>query len=144
MRVAVATDDDVPVVADVERLLRERGHEVVRISGGVGRAWGEVAVWAGEQVARGEADQAIVLCFTGTGGAMAANKVRGVRAALCVDAATAAGARRWNDANVLALSLRLLTATLATEIVEAWLGTVYAGSEGASLAALARAELAVP
>jgi ribose 5-phosphate isomerase B len=75
---------------------------------------------------------------------MAANKVPGVRAALCVDAATAAGARKWNDANVLALSLRLLTDALASEIVEAWLGTVYAGTEGDSLAAMAEAERAVP
>jgi ribose 5-phosphate isomerase B len=75
---------------------------------------------------------------------MAANKVAGVRAALCVDAATAAGARQWNDANVLALSLRLLTATLATEILEAWLGTVYAGTEGESLAALSGAETPPP
>jgi len=93
-------------------------------------------------VSRGTADQAVVLCFTGTGVAMAANKLPRVRAALCVDAATASGARAWNDANVLALSLRLLTSTLAKEIVEAWLGTVYAGTEGDSLAAMAEVETA--
>jgi ribose 5-phosphate isomerase B len=92
------------------------------------------------RVAKGEADQAVVMCFTGTGVAMAANKVQGVRAALCVDAATAAGARRWNDANVLALSLRLLSETVAREIVVAWLGTSYEGTEGESLAAMAEVE----
>src|SRR5438105_12326389 len=84
-------------------------------------------------VARGEADQGVVCCWTGTGASMAANKVPGVRAALCVDAATAAGARKWNDANVLALSLRLVSEPVATEIVDAWLATSYAGSEDASL-----------
>jgi len=137
MRVVIATDDDAPVVGEVERLVRARGHEVARLAVG---AWGGVAIDAAERVADGEADQGIVLCFTGTGVAMAANKIRGVRAALCVDAASAAGARRWNDANVLALSLRLLTSALAAEIVEAWLGTVYAGSERESLDAMTEVE----
>jgi ribose 5-phosphate isomerase B len=137
VRFVIATDDDSAVVDDVRRLLEVRGHEVVRMAAG---PWAEVALEAARRVARLEADQAVVLCFTGTGVAMAANKVRGVRAALCVDATTAAGARRWNDANVLALGLRLLTATLASEIVEAWLETAYAGTEGDSLAAMASAE----
>jgi ribose 5-phosphate isomerase B len=137
VRLVVATDDDAAIVDEVARLLRAAGHEVVRLARG---AWAAVAIEASERVAHGVAEQAVVLCFTGTGVAMAANKVQGVRAALCVDAATAAGARKWNDANVLALSLRLLTPTLASEIVEAWLGTVYAGTEGDSLAAMAVAE----
>jgi ribose 5-phosphate isomerase B len=141
VRFVVATDDDAVVVTKVESLLRERGHDVVRLATG---AWGRVATLAARDVASGAADQAIVLCFTGTGVAMAANKLPRVRAALCVDAATAAGARKWNDANVLALSLRLLTETLASEIVEAWLGTVYAGTEGDSLAAMAEAEVTLP
>ncbi len=141
MRFILATDDDTPAVKDVERALAARSHDVVRLPAG---AWGEVAVDAGTRVASGAADQAVVMCFTGTGVAMAANKVPGVRAALCVDAVTAAGARRWNDANVLALSLRLLTPTLTTEILEAWLGTVYAGTEGESLAAMARVDLPLP
>jgi ribose 5-phosphate isomerase B len=137
VRFVVATDDDAAVVDEVVALLRATGHEVVRLDRAT---WGAAAIEASQRVARGVADQAVVLCFTGTGVAMAANKVQGVRAALCVDAATAAGARKWNDANVLALSLRLLTSTLASEIVEAWLGTVYAGTEGDSLAAMAAAE----
>jgi len=137
----VAADDDTVVVATVVALFRERGHDVTQLRAA---AWGKVAVEAARHVSRGLVDQAVMLCFTGTGVAMAANKVPGVRAALCVDAATAAGARKWNDANVLALSLRLLTDALASEIVEAWLGTVYAGTEGDSLAAMAEAERAVP
>jgi ribose 5-phosphate isomerase B len=71
-------------------------------------------------VADGRADQAIVCCWTGTGASIAANKVPGIRAALCGDAQTAAGARRWNDANVLALSLRLTSEALLAEILDSW------------------------
>jgi ribose 5-phosphate isomerase B len=71
-------------------------------------------------VAEGRAEQAVVCCWTGTGASIAANKVRGVRAALCADAATADGARRWNDANVLALSLRTTSEALLEEILDAW------------------------
>jgi ribose 5-phosphate isomerase B len=74
-------------------------------------------------VAEGRAEQAVVACWTGTGASIAANKVPGIRAALCADAATAAGARRWNDANVLALSLRLTSQQVLTEILEAWFET---------------------
>ena len=98
--------------------------------------WGAVATDAAGRVARGEFDQGIVCCWTGTGASIAANKVRGIRAALCTDAQTAAGARKWNDANVLALSLRLLSDPLATEIIDAWLDTPYDGTEDASLALL--------
>ncbi len=71
-------------------------------------------------MAAGRADQAIVACWTGTGASIAANKVAGIRAALCVDAGTAEGARRWNNANVLALSLRLTSAAELGEILDAW------------------------
>ena len=81
-------------------------------------AWATEA--AARDVAEGRAEQAVVCCWTGTGASIAANKVAGVRAALCADAATAAGARRWNDANVLALSLRTTTEALLGEILDAW------------------------
>jgi ribose 5-phosphate isomerase B len=71
-------------------------------------------------VAEGRADQAVVCCWTGTGASIAANKVPGVRAALCGDAKTAEGARTWNDANVLALSLRATSEAELTEILDAW------------------------
>jgi ribose 5-phosphate isomerase B len=130
MKFFVGSDDARTVLEHVAELLRNHGHEVVAV---VVKEWGEVGLEVAHAVASGAADQGIVMCWTGTGVAMAASKVPGVRAALCVDAATAAGARKWNDANVLALSLRLLSDPLATEIIEAWLGANYGGTEGASL-----------
>ncbi|MBA2764656.1 MAG: RpiB/LacA/LacB family sugar-phosphate isomerase, partial [Thermoleophilaceae bacterium] len=83
-------------------------------------AWASEA--AARDVAEGRAEQAVVCCWTGTGAAIAANKLPGVRAALCGDAQTAEGARRWNDANVLALSLRTVSDALLDEILDAWFG----------------------
>jgi ribose 5-phosphate isomerase B len=133
VRLWIGTDEDRPVVARMAAQLRERGHEPTVLPV---QPWAEVAICVGRAVAEGRADQGIVCCWTGTGVCMAANKVEMVRAALCVDAQTAAGARRWNDANVLALSLRLLSDPLADEILEAWLATSYTGSEDASLRAM--------
>ncbi len=130
MKVSLATDEDRPVVQHVAQLLKDRGHEVLRVPTG---AWAASAQQAARMVSGGEASMAIVCCWTGTGVSIAANKVPGVRAALCVDAATAAGARKWNDANVLALSLRLLSEPLATEIVSAFLDNAYDGTEDDSL-----------
>jgi ribose 5-phosphate isomerase B len=130
MKFVVATDEARPVVEHVAARLRERGHEATVLPKAT---WGAMATDAAGRVARGEFDQGIVCCWTGTGASIAANKVRGIRAALCTDAQTAAGARKWNDANVLALSLRLLSEPLATEIVDAWLDTAYEGSEDESL-----------
>ncbi|HYM45379.1 MAG TPA: RpiB/LacA/LacB family sugar-phosphate isomerase [Solirubrobacteraceae bacterium] len=123
MRIAVAADEPVGIAGALVESLRERGHEV--LTHGVLRE-GERADWAwaseaaARDVAERRAEQAIVCCWTGTGAAIAANKVRGVRAALCGDAATAAGARRWNDANVLALSLRTTSEAELSEILDAW------------------------
>jgi ribose 5-phosphate isomerase B len=86
-------------------------------------AWAEIGRAVGEAVASGRAGAGIVCCWTGTGVSIAANKVHGVRAALCADAATAAGARKWNDANVLALSLRATAPAVGIEILEAFLAT---------------------
>ena len=74
-------------------------------------------------MAAGSAEQGVVCCWTGTGASIAANKVAGIRAALCADAQTAAGARRWNDANVLALSLRTTSRAELEEILDAWFAT---------------------
>jgi len=133
MRLLIGTDEDRPVVHHLARRLRERGHEVDVAPVGV---WAKTAKGIAEAVARGAVDQGIVCCWTGTGASIAANKVAGVRAALCTDAATAAGARKWNDANVLALSLRLLSEPVADEILDAWLATHYEGTEDESLALL--------
>jgi ribose 5-phosphate isomerase B len=92
--------------------------------------WADVAEAAARAVAAGACDEGIFFCWTGTGISMAANKVPGIRAALCTDPGTAAGARVWNHANVLCLSNRLLSADVAKEIVAAWLDTP-AGEQGA-------------
>jgi ribose 5-phosphate isomerase B len=89
-----------------------------------------------EAVVRGEADTGVLFCWTGTGASIAANKVRGARAALCTDAATAAGARRWNDANVLVMSLRLTSPQVAREMLDAWFDTAPDPSEAGNIARL--------
>jgi len=124
MRIAVAADARTGVAQDVVAELRERGHEPVlhgALAGPPERDdWAWCAEAAARDVADGRADQGIVCCWTGTGASIAANKVAGIRAALCADAATAEGARRWNDANVLALSLRGTSRAELAEILDAW------------------------
>ncbi|MER6283033.1 RpiB/LacA/LacB family sugar-phosphate isomerase [Streptomyces sviceus] len=123
MRISVSSDMDEPVARTLVDELRARGHEVVvygALSPGADARWAVCSEAAAREVAAGTADQAVVCCWTGTGASIAANKVPGVRAALCTDACTADGARRWNDANVLALSLRLTSAPLLKEILDAW------------------------
>jgi ribose 5-phosphate isomerase B len=124
VRFAVAADERVGVAERVGAELRERGHEVA-LHGALAEDERDDWAWASERAARdvaeGRADQAVVCCWTGTGASIAANKVEGVRAALCSDPETAKGARRWNDANVLALSLRTTTEPLLAEILDAWL-----------------------
>ena len=123
MRISVSSDMDEPVARALVDALRERGHEV-RTHGalrpGDDPQWAVCSEAAAREVAEGTADQAVVCCWTGTGASIAANKVPGVRAALCTDAYSADGARRWNDANVLALSLRLTSGPLLGEILDAW------------------------
>ena len=107
------------LAAEVER----RGHAVTlygALAPGDRADWAWCSSAAAKDVAEGRSDQAVVCCWTGTGASIAANKVAGVRAALCADAATAAGAREWNDANVLALSLRLTSQQVLAEILDAW------------------------
>jgi ribose 5-phosphate isomerase B len=123
MRIAVAADERVGVAEAVISELRKRGHDVVA-HGALTDAERDDWAWASEAAARdvadGRAEQAVVCCWTGTGASIAANKVEGIRAALCVDAPTAAGARKWNDANVLALSLRTTSEVELGEILDAW------------------------
>jgi ribose 5-phosphate isomerase B len=123
VKIAVAADELTGVAAELVEEIRRRGHEPI-LHGAY--AEGERADWAwaseaaARDVADGRAEQAVVACWTGTGASIAANKVPGIRAALCGDAQTADGARRWNDANVLALSLRLTSQAALTEILDAW------------------------
>ncbi|MFE9681219.1 RpiB/LacA/LacB family sugar-phosphate isomerase [Streptomyces sp. NPDC002701] len=126
MRISVSSDMDEPVARSLLAELRERGHEVLAYGAlrpGDDARWAVCSAAAAGDVAAGRADQAVVCCWTGTGASIAANKVTGVRAALCTDAYTAEGARRWNDANVLALGLRLTSEPLLREILDAWFGT---------------------
>ncbi len=124
MRIALATDERVGIAPALVDELTRRDHEVVRAHGALAENEREGWAWATEAAARdvaeGRAEQAIVCCWTGTGASIAANKVPGVRAALCSDAATAVGARRWNDANVLVLSLRSTSQAMLEEILDAW------------------------
>src|SRR5688572_21190481 len=128
MRISIAADERTGVAEQVAVELEARGHDVVAAHGALSEDERDDWAWASEAAARdvadGRADQGIVCCWTGTGASIAANKVPGVRAALCGDAATADGARRWNDANVLALSLRTTSAAVLEEILDAW----FAGS----------------
>jgi ribose 5-phosphate isomerase B len=123
MKIAVAADERTGVADAVVEALRQRGHEPV-LHGALSEEERNDWAWASEAAARdvaeGRAEQAVVACWTGTGASIAANKVRGVRAALCADAETARGARRWNDANVLALSLRTTSEPLLAEILDGW------------------------
>ena len=123
MRVSVAADERTGVADAVVAELRKRGHEPL-LHGALNSEERDDWAWASEAAARdvaeGRADQAVVACWTGTGASIAANKVPGTRAALCADAETASGARKWNDANVLALSLRTTSPALLEEILDAW------------------------
>jgi ribose 5-phosphate isomerase B len=135
VRIAFGTDERTDLTDAIKLALSERGHQVVVV--GEGGPWPDVGRGVGEAVANGEAERGVVCCWTGTGVSMAANKVAGVRAALCTDPETAAGARRWNDANVLAMGLRLTSPALASEMLDAFLGTESEADEAANIAKLA-------
>jgi ribose 5-phosphate isomerase B len=126
MRIAVASDERTGVADELVEQLRRRGHEPI-LHGALAESERADWAWASEAAARdvanGRAEQGIVCCWTGTGASIAANKVGGIRAALCGDAETARGARTWNDANVLALSLRATSTPVLDEILDAWFAT---------------------
>jgi ribose 5-phosphate isomerase B len=129
VRIAFGSDEQAPLTDAVVSRLRTGGHEVVLVA--QGEEWPDVGRAVGRSVASGEAERGVVCCTTGTGVSIAANKVSGVRAALCTDAATAEGARRWNDANVLAFGLRLTSEAVANEMIEAFLSTPFDSEEAA-------------
>src|SRR3954462_6081822 len=125
MRIAVSSDEVTGVAESVVRELERRGHKPIAhgaLAADERDDWAWASEAAARDVAEGRADQAVVCCWTGTGASIAANKVAGVRAALCLDAQTADGARKWNDANALALSLRATSEAELTEILDAWFG----------------------
>lgn len=142
MKLSIGSDERTLVTDAVVAELRRRGHEV-ELFGPLAEAtpamlWPDVARHVAEAVAAGAADEAILFCWTGTGVSIAANKVPGIRAALCADAETARGARLWNNANVLCLSLRRTSEVIAREILDAWFSTRYNpnATDDAALAAL--------
>lgn len=144
MMVALGTDEVLPLHHAIRDALIDRGHDVVNVGPlADDRAqhtmqWADVGRAVGERVASGVCTTAVLCCWTGTGASIAANKVAGVRAALCTDRATAEGARRWNDANVLVLSNRLTTPALAAEMIDAWFATDPDASEADQIARLER------
>jgi ribose 5-phosphate isomerase B len=127
MKIALGSDEKTALTDSLIEKLTSSGHDLTLFGPlkGAKAYWPSVAREVAEAVARGQIDEGILLCWTGTGVSLAANKVPGIRAALCVDAQTARGARLWNDANVLCLSLRLTSQAIAGEIIEAWFETSY-------------------
>jgi ribose 5-phosphate isomerase B len=130
MKVAVASDMDTPLARAVVEELRKRGHEPIphgALEPDERSDWAWACELAARDVSEGRAEQGLVCCWTGTGASIAANKVPGIRAALCGDAETARGAREWNDANVLALSLRTTSEAILGEILDRWFETGPSG-----------------
>ena len=140
MRIALGADEATHLVSALSAHLKQRGHDVELFGAPAEKTetWADTAVSVAESVASGKHELGVVCCWTGTGVSIAANKVPGIRAALCADAETARGARKWNDANVLALSLRATSEQVGREILDAWLGAAYGGTEDASLETLRR------
>src|SRR6202163_283175 len=129
MKIAIGSDERTHLTDTVIEDLQQRGHELL-LFGPLAENdpdvdWPLTSSKVARAVATQQADEGIVFCWTGTGASIAANKVPGIRAALCADAETARGARVWNHANVLALSLRSTTDTIAKEILDAWFSTPY-------------------
>lgn len=138
MKVVLGSDEKSSLTDAVEADLRARGHEVTLLGPPAGDDldWATVGKTLGKAVAAGDVDTGVLFCWTGTGASIAANKVPGVRAALCADAATAGGARRWNDANVLVMSLRSTTPAVASEMLDAWFSASVDPSEAEHIAIL--------
>lgn len=138
MKVVLGSDMKTDLTDAVARDLEARGHEVNLIGPPAGDdiEWAEVGRTVGAAVASAEADTGVLFCWTGTGASIAANKVPGVRAALCTDAVTAEGARKYNDANVLVMGLRLTSGEVAREMLDSWFATSPDASEAANVARL--------
>jgi ribose 5-phosphate isomerase B len=138
VKVAFGSDERTALTDAVRADLEARGHTVVVVGppAGEDKQWADVGREVAELVVGGEASTGVLFCWTGTGASIAANKVRGARAALCTDATTAEGARRWNDANVLVMSLRLASPDVAHEMLDAWFATDADPGEAANIARL--------
>ena len=131
MRIAIGSDERCSLTDAVVAYLKRQDHKL-ELFGPLADeplTWPDVAAKVAKRVSLGACDSGVLFCWTGTGVSIAANKVPGVRAALCTDAETARGARKWNDANVLCMGLRLTSETVAVEVLEAWLSTQSDPSE---------------
>jgi ribose 5-phosphate isomerase B len=131
LRLAIGSDEHTYITEVVIKELKSRGYEVELYGAVAGEylPWPDVAHKVAERVAKGQCPEGILFCWTGTGVSIAANKVPGVRAALCFDAETARGARKWNHANILVMSLRLTSEAVAKEILDAWFSTPFGKGE---------------
>lgn len=134
MKIAFAADAENETTRAVLAYLSEHGHDVVAVT--ASQNWPDIGAAVGTAVADGRVDTGLVMCWTGTGTAIAANKVPGVRAALAWEPWIARGARLWNDANVLALSLKRLAPDVAVETVDAFLSTTEPDPDEAANIAL--------
>lgn len=140
MKLAIGSDERTHLTDFVIEELKRRGHsvELYGALSGENIPWPDVGQRVAERVASGECPEGILFCWTGTGVSIAANKVPGIRAALCADAETARGARKWNHANILVMSLRLTSEAVAKEILDAWFSTPFGGGEDAENVAKVR------
>ena len=138
MKIAVASDEKTHLTDFVVDYLEKAGH-TISLYGPLANndlPWTLASEQLADAVATGEADEGVLFCYTGTGASIAANKVPGIRAALCGDAQTAKGARWWNDANVLVMSLRATSPEVAGEILDAWFTETVRPDEVATIAHL--------
>ncbi len=133
MKIAIGSDEKTSLTDFVVDEVKKRGHEVELFGSLKGKplSWVDVGAQVALSVTQGHCQEGILFCWTGTGVSIAANKVPGIRAALCFDARTAEGARKWNQANILALSLRLTSKPVAVEIMDAWFTTEWGTGEDA-------------
>jgi ribose 5-phosphate isomerase B len=146
MRIALGSDERTHVTDAVADELKKRGHDVDLVGPPAGgeEQWPDVAFEVAQRVASGDAEQGVLFCWTGTGVSIAANKVPGIRAALCNDAETARGARRWNDANVLCMSLRSTSEAVANEVLDSWFDAQPEPSEAENIKKVTNAKASSP
>ncbi|MSQ14375.1 MAG: RpiB/LacA/LacB family sugar-phosphate isomerase [Dehalococcoidia bacterium] len=146
MRLAIGSDEKCSLTDAVVEYLKSLGHELDLLGPLAGEplAWPDVAINVAQRISEGKCEQGILFCWTGTGVSIAANKVPGVRAALCTDAETARGARKWNDANVLCIGLRLISETVAREVLDAWFSAHPDPSEAANIQKVRELDLGKP
>lgn len=132
MKIAISSDEYFPIIDNLITDVKQRGHEVLYFGPSKdekSQDWPEVTLKAIREIKSGNASEGIILCWTGTGCTLIANKIPGIRAALCIDAETARGARKWNHANVLGLSLRTTSVPILQEILTAWFDTPFTNDE---------------